>query len=573
MSKGTRPGQAMMIDGSTQWLDAEDMALVFDSLDCLRVAVTVFDEHDTLRYANQHYQYLFPSLQSAGPLIGRSFQDLCGVQITNGDIAGPEVLDDPDAWVYSWRTQRRIRDAVPRILRLFDGRWIEVKDRPTPRNAVISFYSDVTDLMQSRLRLEDAVSVSADGFAFWDQAGRLVTANALFAEVATGRPGGALPGVSYADVMRRLETRIARRETLANDQRSSSDEALHATRDLIEMHDKRAFRLIEQRTRDGGLMTILSDVSEEVQRQRLLKKRGTYLRDTVFMLKQSQSRIEEQTREMLRMSDDLNRAESRAAHADGMRASLLRNISHELRTPLNAIIGFSEILSNEMLGPIGTPNYCEYASMIHESGVGLLHSVNQILEMAQIEGGELTVSPSDDDAVEWVRDTVTRFARQAEEAGRALMIDAPDTPYPALLDRDVLDTILGNVVSNAIKYSDEGGTVTATVNLDTDFFDVFIQDEGPGIPKRVLEDLDGTFVRGEDVYTATAGGVGLGLPIARVLARLHGAQLTFEPLEVGTLARLRVPRQPALAPKTGDHGPAEATADQASRQSAGEHSA
>jgi signal transduction histidine kinase len=212
----------------------------------------------------------------------------------------------------------------------------------------------------------------------------------------------------------------------------------------------------------------------------------------------------------------------RRAALDAQKRSFLRMVSHELRTPLNSIIGFSEILSKELCGPLGSPAYVEYADHIRQSGVKLLKLVNQVLEIARLEGRAADLEPIAeplDHAVDDVLDSL----REEIAARRVEVRVADEGRLPAVFaDPRALRTVLSNLVQNAVAYSPEGGQVRLRASESPAGVRVVIEDDGPGISPDEIPRLMRPFEQGEDALTRHAVGAGLGLPIVALLCRAMG---------------------------------------------------
>ncbi|WP_269713981.1 sensor histidine kinase [Caulobacter sp. NIBR2454] len=215
----------------------------------------------------------------------------------------------------------------------------------------------------------------------------------------------------------------------------------------------------------------------------------------------------------------------RQAALDDQKRSFLRMVSHELRTPLNAIIGFSEILSSELYGPMGQPQYQEYAKLVHESGHRLLRLVNQILEIARLEGHVVDLSvdteplaPAMEYAAESLRDELA--ARQAR-----LELVGLDEALEVRADAKGLRTILGNLLQNAIAYSPMGAPIILRASRDGDMVEISIEDCGEGVDPRDIPRLLRPFEQGESTLSRAAEGAGLGLPIVQLLCDAMGGTL------------------------------------------------
>jgi signal transduction histidine kinase len=224
-------------------------------------------------------------------------------------------------------------------------------------------------------------------------------------------------------------------------------------------------------------------------------------------------------------------ARPRAAAMDEQKRSFLRMVSHELRTPLNSIIGFSEIISRELAGPLGSPQYKEYAEHVRQSGLKLLRLVNQVLEIARLEGHvtDLELAPelldhAIDDVLDALRDEITARRIQVR------VTDQGDLPA-VIADPRGLRTVLTNLLQNAVTYSPEGGEVRIVARRLLGRVQIEIQDDGDGVEPQDIERLLRPFEQGQNALTRSTEGAGLGLPIVALLCQaMRGAlRLISEP--------------------------------------------
>ncbi len=229
---------------------------------------------------------------------------------------------------------------------------------------------------------------------------------------------------------------------------------------------------------------------------------------------------------------DASTARRTAAHArrraalDDRKRSFLRMVSHELRTPLNAVIGFSEILSRELYGSLGSPQYLEYARIVHDSGLKLLKLVNQIVEIARLEGHVTDLDLASEGLDEAIEDVVDQL--KAEIALRQVTVTVPGAgslPF-VLADSRGLRTMLGNLLQNAVSHSPVGSEVCIYAQtLPGGMVEISIADQGPGVEPEDLPRLLRPFEQGGSTLTRASEGAGLGLPIVDLLARAMGGTL------------------------------------------------
>jgi len=236
------------------------------------------------------------------------------------------------------------------------------------------------------------------------------------------------------------------------------------------------------------------------------------------------------TEQELRASQNaLSRAIVELQQSDRAKSNFLASMSHELRTPLNAIIGFAEIMAKEMLGPLGSGRYKEYADDIYRSGRFLHDLISDMLDMAKIEAGrrDLSLEPIDPGAE--VLETVRMIGPRAEAGKVAVETELTQAPVSIEADRRAFRQIVLNVVSNAVKFTREGGQVVIAMDRDGRGKPrLRVTDTGVGIAPHQIERLGRPFYRIEDPTQASTEGFGLGLALTKSLVELHGWSIRFD---------------------------------------------
>ncbi|MCZ6741268.1 MAG: HAMP domain-containing sensor histidine kinase, partial [Alphaproteobacteria bacterium] len=222
----------------------------------------------------------------------------------------------------------------------------------------------------------------------------------------------------------------------------------------------------------------------------------------------------------------------------------------ELRTPLNAVIGLSELMNEATFGPLGHPKYTEYAKDITESGRHLLELIEDILDLSRIEVGKLKLYEEKVDVVKVVR-ACMMILRSRAEAGRIEIQTSLPEDVPLLMaDAGKLKQILLNVLSNAIKFTPVGGTVTLEAYVEKDGGFVFmVRDTGIGIASKDLSMAMAPFGQVDGSLSRKYQGTGLGLPLTKALVELHGGRIELASVvDVGTEVTIRFPKSRIVAP-------------------------
>jgi signal transduction histidine kinase len=243
----------------------------------------------------------------------------------------------------------------------------------------------------------------------------------------------------------------------------------------------------------------------------------------------------------------LNRSEA-ANHAKN---DFLAVMSHELRTPLNAIIGFSEIIANQMFGPVGEAKYADYAADIRSSGTHLLSIINDILDISKAEAGKLQLEEDALDPVEALNRTMRMFRQRASELGIDLSFRVRDDLPWILADPRLFNQVTINLTSNALKFTPEGGKVSVELGLTSNGdLSLTVQDTGIGIRQEDITRVFEPFVQVEGAMSRSHQGTGLGLPLVRKIMDLHGGSVWLESeLGKGTLASVTFPQSRLVSPE------------------------
>jgi signal transduction histidine kinase len=266
-------------------------------------------------------------------------------------------------------------------------------------------------------------------------------------------------------------------------------------------------------------------------------------------VKERTSELEVQSESLICLTDDLLIARDEARAANRTKSEFLVAMSHELRTPLNAVIGFSEIIKDETLGPVGSVQYRDYANDINESGQHLLSLINDILDLSKIEYGADELHEDKIQIPEIIRSALKLVGQRAAQRGIKLEIELPDQQPALRADERKLKQILVNLLSNAVKFTDAGGEVTLRAWCRMDSGHVFqIIDTGVGIapediPKALLR-----FGQIDSDLNRRYEGTGLGLPLTMALVEQHGGVLDLQSeVSVGTTVTVRFPAERIVA--------------------------
>lgn len=243
-------------------------------------------------------------------------------------------------------------------------------------------------------------------------------------------------------------------------------------------------------------------------------------------------------------------ARRRAEEANLAKSRFLATMSHELRTPLNAILGFSEVLKDEILGPHQIAAYKEYSGDIHRSGEHLLNLINEILDLSRIEAGRYELSEEAVSLPGAVEDCHHLLKLRADQRGVSIDENFERDLPKIWADERAVRQIVLNLLTNAIKFTPNGGQVVLTVGWTAGGGQYLsVRDTGPGIPEEEIPTVLQTFGRGSLASKNAEEGSGLGLPIVMKLVELHGGRFDFRSrLREGTEVIVTFPRDRVMKP-------------------------
>jgi len=398
-------------------------------------------------------------------------------------------------------------------------RWLEMKGRigetePGERPLASGICTDLTErkLAEDRRRaaerrLRSAIDGFSGPFAIWDKRKRLLYWNSAFAH--TFNLDGALRAGMGHDAVGMARAPAVRLE------RPSEDD-IHTQ--IISLNSGPWLKMVERTTPEGGLITVGVDITDTMNSQEALTRQKGKLKRLVQELERSEGRAGELARKY-------GEEKAKAEHAAHTKSAFLANMSHELRTPLNAINGFSEILANELYGKLGDERYKGYAEDILASGQHLLDMINDILDMAKIEAGKMTVSLQRIDPVDPVDAAVRMIRRKAEEKDVELILEHDEEIPDIDADPRAMRQMVLNLVSNAVKFTDPGGKITVSMQLRRDELRIAVADTGVGIPEEDLPRLAQPFEQVNDTRDRNYEGTGLGLALTKSFAEMHGGRM------------------------------------------------
>ena len=470
-------------------------ARLSDAIESIPDGFVLYDAEDRLITCNQAYRDLY---KGVAELIrpGVSFEELVRAMVERGTVDIPP--DRREAWI----DNRIVRHQAPTDSfenKLSNDRWVLVIERRTREGGTVGIRTDITDIKNAEIALReserkyrgifDGAQVGLARFNLIN--GRTLEANDHFVRMMRydsrddfcqhfGGPGIYVDPERWGDLLRLgRETPVVEDFTTAFYRKDGT---------VAWLNLNLSFDWDENRAE-----VVAADVTER--------------------------------REAL---EALRLAKEEAELANRAKSDFLANMSHELRTPLNAVIGFAEMMIGEIFGPHGSPKYNEYVTDIKLSADHLLKIIDDILDISKIETGHLDVEMqvlAVDEIIASCLSLIRHRARQSD----VRLISEVQPGLTLFADPRLLQQILLNLLTNAVKFTPRGGSVTISAGQGPDGAPrIAVSDTGIGIAAADIDRVLEPFVRLESAFCANVEGTGLGLPLVKSLVELHGGSLEIE---------------------------------------------
>ncbi|MBV8338288.1 MAG: HAMP domain-containing protein, partial [Alphaproteobacteria bacterium] len=357
----------------------------------------------------------------------------------------------------------------------------------------------------AQARLVDAIEGSHEAMILVGSDGKIVILNSQVGQFLPQSSMELTPGSPFAEALRR----VVPVGSLTGESGAGDPAEVLATEGEVQLRPDLWLRVSRSVTQEGGFFLFWSDISD---------------------IKEREARLLEAKQEA--------EAGSRA------KSYFLATMSHELRTPLNAIIGFSEIIESELFGPVGEPRYREYSGLVVKSGKHLLNVINSVLDYAKSEAGRAELRCEPVDLTEIVADCLGMVDDQSRRAEVEVRRVLPDAPVVISGDDQKLRQMLLNLLSNAIKFTNAGGSVELRLAAAADGRPVLsVSDTGIGMKPEDIPTAMAPFGQIDSRLARKYEGTGLGLPLAKAFAEMHGAEFVVRSeLGVGTTITIVFPQ-------------------------------
>jgi len=418
-----------------------------------------------------------------------------------------------------------------------NGRSLKVSRQRHPLGGVLVVFDDITETLALEAKYNTVIKVQgatlnnlADAVAVFGLDGRMRLANAAFHQLWSLPPvrDGAAPA-RIEDVTTRLSERAEGADDLAAEIRRrttslSSEDRTALRRREMTLTDGRTLSCSTEPLPDGATLLVFRDVTDTREREKELSERNAWLEA-----------------------------------ADRIKSKFVDHVSYQLRTPLNTIIGFSEMLESEMFGGLNDRQK-DYAANILTASNHLLDLINDIIDLAAIDAGKLSLEIGEMDVRETLESALTYSALKAEDTRVSLKLDCPKDVGSIIADETRLKQVLFNLLSNAFAYTPPGGQVTIGARREGEALKIFVSDTGRGVSPG---DQSRAFDRFESA--GPGSGAGLGLALVQSFIELHGGWVRMESRErEGTTVTCQLPVDgPAVAEEPAEEGAAAGAAGRA----------
>jgi PAS domain S-box-containing protein len=482
-----------------------------DAIESMREGFAMFDADDRLLLCNTRYREMYDLIADVlAP--GVTFPELLRIGAERGQF--PEAKGNIDAWIAD-RMRQHHGPGVQIERQLSNGRWVKIEERQTRCGNIVGIRTDITELKvreqqlrESEERYRHLVDLLPDGVLVLVD-GVIVFANDAMAKILGVKSRDNLLGRQELDFVPPGD-----REALLQRRREAILSRATETRETVNLRA------------DGSRV--------DVERSRaVINWEGSI---AYLML------VREIT-ERKRVEKEIIAARYQAETANKVKSAFLANMSHELRTPLNAIIGFSDLMAQETFGPISPDQYRGYAGNIFDAGEHLLELINDILDLSKVEAGGEELQEEAIDIPELVQSAILLVQGRAAKGNVRLALDLQDDLPRLRGDLRKMKQILVNVVSNAVKFTEPGGSVTVCARCRPESGHVFqVADTGLGMAETDIPKALSPFGRIAKGVGRSIEGTGLGLPLTKKLVELHDGRLNLESaLGVGTTVTLEFP--------------------------------
>jgi len=491
--------------------------VLVEALESISDAFIIFDIEDKVVAFNSQYKALFSSVREILKP-GVSFEELIRHQAARSDFFAD--LGEAEEWIQK-RLEEHRNPGEPKEQLFEGGRIYRLSEFRTISGGTVALRTDITELrerenalQQLNERFEEAQSVAHIGNWIHDFDGKIYDWSLETSRIMGYKPGAVKVG-HKAYLERIHPDDLERMQSVVQWAVENGDDDYQVE-----------YRMVQP----GGELVHVREI-------------GRIQHDSAGKPVLVGGTLQDITQEHLAELELID-AKMRAEEGTKAKSMFLANMSHELRTPLNAIIGFAEVISKEIFGPVENAKYKEYSGNILSSGQHLLSLINDILDFSRLEAGEHDLREGEirlKDVLDW---TMALLNPKAREKSISLKVTGK-TDYLFLGDERKIKQVMINLVNNAIKFTPRGGKVKVYVDSGSEnYTSIFVEDNGHGIGESEIDHVMRPFMRTSYSISSSIEGTGLGLPLSKSIVELHDGELKIASKEKnGTIVEVRLPRK------------------------------
>jgi two-component system cell cycle sensor histidine kinase PleC len=500
-------------------------------------------------------------LDEEGPLLSNSMYRMLGLSsreiMDRTALEGRLHPDDSDLFQRIEDSARASHGEFDCLFRMHhaNGDWVSLRMRavidPAGLGHAQRLLGIVMDVTQERLaeqeshradaRLRDAIESISEAFVLWDENNRLVMCNSKYQSFHGLAPDLVHRGAAYKTLMAAASEPKVLIEIDRGTEPETGTRAYEA-----QFQDGRWLLISERHTRDGGYVSVGTDITARKLQEERLMENERQLRITVTDLGNSREAFRRQAAQLAELADRYLEQKAEAISANRVKAEFLANMNHEIRTPLNHIIGFAEMIESEVYGPCGSERYLEYARDIRLSGATLLGLISDILDMARIEAGRVSLERQPTPLASLLSRAAddVRDAAEAKNISIEIEPDLNDRAGQKLIhvDGTAISQALAHLLRNGIRLSPIGGRVSLRARMAGDYVNLFVADTGCALSAGDLGTMVDPFGHIDVMLQDGCKGSGLGVAIARSLVELHGGTMRLRSSpQIGSLVLIHLP--------------------------------